>query len=69
MQVRDRIEKENVCGQPKGALPPLPPPGQKIDIKVILCICAALGILYLDAARCQELSTSYLARMLTMCDR
>ena len=36
LQVRDRIEKENVSGQPKGDLPPLPPPGQKIDIKVTL---------------------------------
>ncbi len=34
VQVRDRIEKENVSGQPKGDLPPLPPPGHKIDIKV-----------------------------------
>lgn len=33
-QVRDCIEKENVSGQPKGDLPPLPPPGHKIDIKV-----------------------------------
>ncbi|KAL3138080.1 hypothetical protein ABBQ38_005310 [Trebouxia sp. C0009 RCD-2024] len=32
-EVRDRIEKENVGGQPKGDLPALPPPGQKIDIK------------------------------------
>ena len=34
VQVRDCIEKENVSGQPKGDLPPLPPPGHKIDIKV-----------------------------------
>ncbi|DBB12993.1 hypothetical protein WJX82_004975 [Trebouxia sp. C0006] len=32
-QVRDRIDKENVSGQPKGDLAPLPPPGHKIDIK------------------------------------
>ena len=39
-QVRDCIEKENVSGQPKGDLPPLPPPGHKIDIKVTTTTCA-----------------------------
>ena len=33
VQVRDQIEKENVSGQPKGNLPPLPSPGSKVDIK------------------------------------
>ena len=43
LQVRDRIEKENVSGQPKGELPALPPPGQKIDIKVSCHSCQQLS--------------------------
>lgn len=33
-QVRDQIEKENVSQQARKGPPPLPPPGQKVDIKV-----------------------------------
>ena len=63
MQVRDRIEKENVCGQPKRALPPLPPPGHKIDIKVILCIkCCSCHMF--DTPGCQDCLASCLAGML-----
>ena len=34
LQVRDQIEKENVSQQPRKQPAPLPPPGQKVDIKV-----------------------------------
>ena len=40
VQVRDQIEKENVSQQPRKGAPPLPPPGQKVDIKVSLAFAA-----------------------------